>query len=99
MNQYLLLIHGNARSQASAEDWSQFFASASASGLFRGGSELGKRVVVGEAEAMDSTAHIVGFMRFDSEDEQPILDLLKGHPVVLHGGSVELCEMPRSEPE
>ena len=96
VNQYLLLIHGNTRSEASASEWSKFFASARASGLFKGGSELGERVIVGEAEALQSTAHIVGFMRFDSEDKQLVLDLLKEHPVVKHGGSVELCVMPTS---
>jgi hypothetical protein len=35
-------------------------------------------------------------MRFDSEDKQKIIDLLASHPVVVHGGSVELCEMPES---
>jgi hypothetical protein len=33
-------------------------------------------------------------MRFDSEDKQQIIDLLEKHPVVIHGGSAELCEMP-----
>jgi hypothetical protein len=45
---------------------------------------------------MESTDHVVGYMRFDSEDRQPILDLLEKHPVLLHGGTVELCELPRS---
>ena len=35
-------------------------------------------------------------MRFDAEDRAKLLELLKQHPVVLHGGSVELCEMPKS---
>ena len=99
MNQYLLLIHGNARSAASAEEWEQFFSAAQESGLFRGGSEIGNRTRVGEADSIQSTDHIIGFMRFDSEDEPSLLRLLEKHPVVLHGGSVELCEMPKSESE
>lgn len=70
-----------------------FFSAAQECGLFRGGSEIGSRTLVGEAE------HIIGFMRFDSEDEQSVLRLLEKHPVVLHGGSVELCQMPKSPPE
>jgi hypothetical protein len=35
-------------------------------------------------------------MRFDSDNKQALLDLLKSHPAVAHGGSVELCEMPKS---
>jgi len=37
-----------------------------------------------------------GLQRFDSADKQKILELLKQHPVVLRGGSVELCELPKS---
>ncbi len=35
-------------------------------------------------------------MRFDSDDKEKLLELLKTHPVVVHGGTVELCEMPES---
>jgi hypothetical protein len=30
-------------------------------------------------------------MRFESDDKLVILSLLELHPVVLHGGTVELC--------
>lgn len=39
---------------------------------------------------------ITGYMRFDAEDKSEILGLLKIHPIVLDGGTVELCELPRS---
>ena len=96
MTQYILLIHGNAKSNGTEEEWSRFFALGQESGVFRGGSEIGERVVVGDPELMKSTEHVVGYMRFDSEDKQQILQLLDAHPVVIHGGSVELCEMPTS---
>jgi hypothetical protein len=51
---------------------------------------------VGDQVSARSSAHIVGYMRFDSDDKQIILDLLNVHPVVLHGGTVELCELPKS---
>ena len=95
MTQYLLLIHGNAKSAATEEEWGRFFALARESGLFVGGSEIGERVVVGDSDSLKSTDHVVGYMRFDSDEKQQILDLLKEHPVVRHGGSVELCELPR----
>jgi hypothetical protein len=78
------------------EEWAAFFSAAQQSGTFKGGSEIGKRSVVGDASSAVSTAHIVGYMRFDSDNKQQILDLLQAHPVVIHGGSVELCEMPQS---
>jgi hypothetical protein len=35
-------------------------------------------------------------MRFDSEDKEKLLALVNQHPVILHGGTVELCELPKS---
>lgn len=96
MTQYLLLIHGNAKSNPTAEEWSAFFTVAQESGLFQGGSEIGERVAVGDTDSMKSTEHLVGYMRFDSASREDVLELLKRHPVVLHGGAVELCEMPSS---
>jgi hypothetical protein len=96
MNEYLLLIHGNEKSATSAEEWEQFFCAARNSGVFQGGSEVGKREFVGDHDSAQSSDHIVGYMRFDSDDKQVILSLLELHPVVLHGGTVELCELPKS---
>ena len=96
MTQYLLLIHGNTTSESAPEEWDSFFTAASESGLFKGGSEIGDRICLGNNEPEKTSAHIVGFMRFDSDDRKKIEDLLAIHPVVLRGGTVELCEMPRS---
>ncbi|MGI9239578.1 MAG: hypothetical protein ACR2RV_02185 [Verrucomicrobiales bacterium] len=96
MTQFIVLIHGNARSVPSDEEWEEFVATAVASRLFRGGSEIGERSVIGAQELAGASQHIVGFMRFDSADRGAVVALLERHPVVLHGGSVELCEMPRS---
>jgi hypothetical protein len=96
MTQYILLIQDNVKTRPTGEDWEKFFVLAQRSGLFRGGSEIGTRQVVGDLVSAQSTAHVSGYMRFDSDDRQAVLDLLKVHPVVLHGGSVELCEMPKS---
>jgi D-arabinose 1-dehydrogenase-like Zn-dependent alcohol dehydrogenase len=96
MTQYILLIQGNAKSKSTTEDWDQFFTAARQSGSFEGGSAIGKRAVLGDTQSAKSSEHIVGYMRFDSEDKQKLLDLLKRHPVVMHGGSVELREMPKS---
>lgn len=96
MAQYILLVHGNATTKPAAAEWDQFFAAARQSGLFEGGSAIGTRVVLGDARSAKSSDHIVGYMRFDADDKQQLLELLKRHPVVMHGGSVELCEMPTS---
>jgi len=96
MTQYILFIQDNLKSDSSPEEWEAFFTAAHQSGLFKGGSEIGKRIFLGDTQSAKPTDHIVGFMRFDSDDKQKILDLLEKHPVVIHGGSVELCEMPKS---
>jgi hypothetical protein len=96
MTQYILFIHGNETSKPAAAQWDEFFAAARLSGLFEGGSEIGQRVVLGDSRSAKSSEPIVGYMRFDAEDRQTLLKLLEKHPVVLHGGTVELCELPKS---
>jgi hypothetical protein len=96
MSQYIVLIQGNRKSESTPEEWEVFIAAARRSGHFKGGSEIGKRIVLGDVQSAKSTDHIVGYMRFDSDNQQQILNLLEKHPVIIHGGSVELCEMPES---
>jgi len=94
--QYLLLIHRETKSAPKAEEWTDFISRVQASGMFRGGSELGARELVGDGGRATSTAQVAGFMRFDAEDREALMDLLQSHPVLVHGGSIELCEMPES---
>lgn len=96
MTQYILLIQDNLKSDSTGQEWEEFIRLAQQSGLFQGGSEIGNRVLVGNTESAKPTDHIVGFMRFDADDKQDILKLLEQHPTVIHGGSVELCELPQS---
>jgi hypothetical protein len=97
MTQYILFIHGNTKTNPTPREWDQFFAAAHQSGLFKGGSEIGKRIILGDTQTAHPSQHIVGYMRFDADNKQKLLDLLQQHPVVIHGGSVELCEMPKSD--
>lgn len=96
MHEFLLLIHGNEKTATTAAEWYQFFAAAHASGAFSGGSEVGKRELIGDTTSARRSDHIVGYMRFDATDKTMLLELLKTHPVVRHGGTVELCELPKS---
>ncbi len=96
MSDYILLIQGNEKTATTADEWDRFIAAALKSGAFRGGSEIGRREIVGDRQAARATDHIVGYMRFESADKQVLLELLQQHPVVVHGGSVELCELPKS---
>ncbi len=96
MNEYILLIQGNEKTATTVEEWDCFFTLARASGAFRDGSEIGQREMIGDKQTALASDHIVGYMRFDSDDKQMLLELLQKHPVVLHGGSVELCELLKS---
>ena len=96
MSQYILLIQSNAKTEPTPQEWEDFFAAARQSGLFMGGSEIGKRMALGDVRSAKSTDHIVGYMRFDSDNKQQVVDLLEKHPIILRGGSVELCELPES---
>lgn len=94
--QYIALIHTNADASPSDGDWQRFFESANSSGMFKGGSEIGTRRLLGAKAVADTTGTVGGFMRFDSSSVEEVLTLLEQHPVILHGGSIELCEMPES---
>ena len=94
--EYILFIHNNTDSATTREQWDAFFSEANKSGVFLGGSEIANRTVVGNKSVKDITMEIAGFMRFESEEINTILSLLEKHPVVLQGGTVELCEMPKT---
>jgi hypothetical protein len=94
MTQYMLFIFGNTKTEPTGDEWGRFFVRAGDSGLFKGGSAIGKRFVLGDQSVLP-THHIDGYMRFDTDDKNKLIELLKTHPVVMHGGSIELCEMPK----
>ena len=96
MTHYLLLIHANPQTAPAPAEWSAFLQAAEQSGLFRGGSAIGGRTILGDAAIAHTSDHIVGYMRFDADDKQPLLDLLHTHPVIAHGGTIELCELPET---
>jgi len=94
--QYIILIQDNQKTESTAEEWDRFVMAAKTSGTFVGGSEIGAREILGDSQSARSTAPIGGYMRFDSDDKETLIELLKLQPVVLHGGSVELCELQKS---
>lgn len=96
--EYILFIHKNTESPVSKEEWSSFFNAARESGMFQGGSEIGKRILLGEKSATDITKYIGGFMRFESNNLEAVKELLNKHPVLINGGTLELCEMPKTDP-
>jgi len=91
---YLLLIHKNNDAPTNTQQWESFFDAANASGFFRGGSEIANRILLGDKNIPNTCDAIGGFMRFETDNKSALLALLEQHPVVIQGGSLELCEMP-----
>ena len=94
--QYIALIHKNADTRPTSAEWEHFIEVAVKTGLFRGGSEIGSRQTIGTKAVGDTSQTVGGYMRFDSEDLDSLLELLDQHPVVKHGGTLELFTMPKS---
>ena len=94
--EYILFIHNNTDSPTTEGQWDSFFEDANKSGIFIGGSEISNQMQVGNKAVKDITNEIVGYMRFESDDKSKILTLLEKHPVIIQGGTVELCETPRT---
>lgn len=94
--EYIVFMHRNEETPPCKEDWDYFFAMAERSGLFQGGSAIGKRFVVGREGAPDAAIHICRFMRFESENLSELNKLLEQHPVVKNGGSVEVFDLPKT---
>ena len=88
-------MHANTEVQGSEEEWNAFFARAQASGLFSGGSAMGKRWTVGKPADTLSDG-LAGYMRFDAENIEDLLELLEAHPIIRGGGTIEICQMPKS---
>lgn len=94
--EYIVFIHNNTDSETDSEQWDEFFVTARKSGHFKGGSAIGKGYVVGSKNVPSITDTVGGYMRFDADTLQEVLDLLDSHPVVINGGTVEVCEMPKT---
>ena len=96
MAQYLLLIDDRVESRPTEAEWIAFFELANESGYFRGGSEIADGELIGRVRESKLSETIGGYMRFDSDDREALLQLLERHPIVIHGGTVELCELVES---
>lgn len=94
--EYILFIHKNTDIATTEEQWQAFFTMAKNSGVFQGGSEIANQLQIGKKSVQKITDTIGGFMRFESEDKNEILALLEHHPIALQGGTLEICEMPKS---
>lgn len=95
--EYILFIHNNTNRPTTKEEWNTFFTAAHQSGIFAGGSEIANRIQLGHKSVSDITKTIGGHMRFEAATLEEVTKLLKLHPVLLCGGTLELCEMPKTK--
>jgi hypothetical protein len=95
LKQYIVLVHGDADAAGTVEEWTLFFKRAEPAGLFRGGIISCQREVVGKSEPPASSKGVSAFLFFFSDDKAKILEVLRLHPAVLHGGTAEVCEVSR----
>jgi hypothetical protein len=93
--EYIVFIHNNTDNDTKDEQWHSFFSLATDSGVFQGGSEIYNSEAIGKKSIPNITKNIDGFMRFETDDKDKLLLLLKKHPVIIEGGSLEVCEMPK----
>jgi len=94
--EYILFIHNNADQPTTEEQWNSYFSAARESGIFTGGSAIGSRVQLGSKNVISTTDSVVGYMRFETDDIGKLHQLLELHPVYLQGGTLELCETPKT---
>jgi hypothetical protein len=93
--QYIVLVFNNVKSSPTNDEWGDFINKAITSGMFRGGSAIGAKTPLGNKDYKTGT-EVGGFMRFDCDSLEYLKDFLNDHPVVVHGGTIEICEMPKT---
>lgn len=98
MNDYILLMHGNAPAEAGDAEhtWPAYFERLQAAGAFEGGSAIGDGVCVSKSGGETNiTRHIAGYIRIQAADLAAARALVAGNPVYEGGGTVEIRELVR----
>lgn len=94
MQDYILLMHNDARSMPTSEMWSGYISALRKQGVFEGGSSIGDgEVFRKEADAGADSSHLAGYMRIRAKDREHAKQLLAGNPVFESGGTVEIREL------
>ena len=100
MNDYILLMHDDARQSPRADTdaaWGRYFEALTKSGRFLGGSALGGgKCFALSGATREITAHITGYIRVQADSIDDAKRFLEGNPVFEAGGTVEIRELPRS---
>ena len=96
MNDYMLLMHDDPTKEPADAEWEAYFGMLSASGAFQGGSSIGAGATYSQGGAAGPlSARLTGFIRVTARDLTDAQRFLKGNPVYVNGGTVEIRELPR----
>lgn len=88
-------MHGDTTSPESDAAWEQYFTRMHASGVFRGGSSIGKGECLRKADtAAPLSRSLVGYIKLEAASLAEAKAWVVGNPVYEAGGSVELRELP-----
>ena len=93
--EYITFMRKNTTSDIREEEWTVFFDLLNKSDAFRGGSLIRSIDMLGDADLELVTKGLAGYMRFYCKNLEELKSLLSQHPVIKHGGSIEICEMPK----
>ena len=95
MNDYILLMHDDARDQRS-EDWQAYLEKLQRTGRFNGGSAIGSGECCNKLRSdRGISGHLSGYIRVQAESLDDAKRFLEGNPAYEAGGTVEIRELPR----
>jgi len=99
MNDYILLMHGDAPDPAAAADplaWGSYLSTLRTSGRFDGGSSIGKgRYCRQGTPDLPAEGSPTGYLRIRAASLDAAMLFLQGNPVWEAGGTVEVRELPK----
>ncbi len=101
MNDFFFLLDDVVPAGAPKLEWAPYFERLRAAGAFQGGSAIGGGVCASKRGSDSAlTAHLSGYIRIKAADltESP-RELVNGNPVFEAGGTVEIRELPRGQPD
>jgi hypothetical protein len=98
VEEFILLMHGDATQAEDEAAWGPYLARLEAGGHLRGGSAIGGGVSLRKAcEAAAVTGQLTGFVRVAADSLDAARGLVEGNPVYEAGGTVEVRALPRTE--
>ena len=99
MNDYILLMHSDARDNELAESgelWERYLGMLRASGNFEGGSTIGVGALFRKGQEPNvANGGLNGYLRVRAKSLDGATCFLTGNPVYEAGGTVELRELPK----